>query len=566
MPRRRILIPVLILLVVALALAGIYFARKRAPEPAKTETPKVAPVALPDRDEIRKAVEAGVQRIIELQSHTGSWKAVDNATGDALSETACTALATLALLNAQRHVVSEKVQPAIHKGLSFITQRYPEPKTRAASFVLQALYKADPTRYTRLISMYGWMLVMGQITAGSQAGGFGRDIVPFPMDPERPGPRPALNPGDASETLIGALGLDAARRAGFQVPRVSWFRLRKHFVAVQRADGGWGDPSEAPAEGGAKSPEPSKLDATLAGALALSLADGAIYPGVHDQCKPPPVDEPLERALAWLAKNFKGGAGLNPYGWYACERLGTLTGYSEFGGVDWYAAGAARLLGPVASGKLHGKDMGMSDLAFGILFLSRGIDPVAFNKLKRAGDWSLHPHDLARVADYLTDKFCYAKQWRIVTLDAPVEDLLRVPILWVSGHEALRFADGGKRKLKDYVDRGGTILAEACCGKEEFDNSFRALVAELWPEQRLEPLPPTHRIYDGPRRLKAPWPRVLGLALPGDPPRLGVIYLPDGISCRWERGGVPARPALDLAANIHFFVEIVSRRPASEGQ
>ena len=118
----------------------------------------------------------------------------------------------------------------------------------------------------------------------------------------------------------------------------------------------------------------------------------------------------------------------------------------------------------------------------------------------------------------------------------------------------MTFTDDERKKLKQYVEEGGAILAEACCSKKEFDESFRALIAELWPARHLQPLPADHPIYMEPRPLKELKPRIEGLAVGDDPKRLGVLYLPKGISCEWERGEASARPALNVAANIFFYV------------
>ncbi len=128
----------------------------------------------PTREQVRDALEAGVEALINQQQEDGSWKLGDAAHGGDGYDCGRTALATLALQNAQRHVKSARVQGAIHKGLSFIVQQWPEPKTYTAGLVQQALYKADPTgrRFAKHISMYGWSLAYGQLIVGPQAGGF----------------------------------------------------------------------------------------------------------------------------------------------------------------------------------------------------------------------------------------------------------------------------------------------------------------------------------------------------------------------------------------------------------
>ncbi len=522
--------------------------------------------APPTPEEIRAAIEAGVDKLIEMQQEDGSWKEPDVAHGGGGYDVGRSALATLALLHAQRHVKSDKVVPAIHKGLTFLVQQWPEPKTYTAGLVQQALYKADPRRYSKWISMYGWMTVRGQMVYGPQAGCFSYGIYPFPKDFDKaknyePARSTVSGRGDNSNTQFGVLALLFSEKAGFQVPKVCWLRMYKYWVAAQHQDGGWDyqsdafrDTAGADAKGGAVKAavaQRSYWNMTCAGTVSTAISNEMLNAGQHDQCKGMTGNEPVERGLDWIAKNFKDGSGLAPYGWYACERLGILMGYSEFGGTDWYEAGSTRLVGPVSKG---GTAANMPDLAFGILFLSRGLEPIIFNKLKRQGEWNLHLHDISHATDYISEKGQLAKQWRIVTLNASVDYLLRVPILYISGHEKLMFTDDEKKKLKEYVERGGTILGEACCSKKEFDESFRALMAELWPEGRLQPLPATHLIYETPRPLKECRPEIQAMGIAANQGRLGVLYLPHGISCQWERGNVKAYPAMDVAWNIFTYV------------
>jgi len=128
-----------------------------------------------------------------------------------------------------------------------------------------------------------------------------------------------------------------------------------------------------------------------------------------------------------------------------------------------------------------------------------------------------------------------------------------VPILFINGHEALEFTDEEKTKLKEYVNRGGTIFAMDCCAKKPFDKSFRDLADELWPESKLAARPKTHAIYTNPRPL-ADRPKLEGITLASGQGRLGVIYLPSDLCCRWHSGGAGANPVFDVGANIYFYV------------
>ena len=49
--------------------------------------------------------------------------------------------------------------------------------------------------------------------------------------------------------------------------------------------------------------------------------------------------------------------------------------------------------------------------------------------------------------------------------------------------------------LRANLQPGGLLLADACCGKKAFDASFRAMVARLFPDKRLEQIPTSDELF-----------------------------------------------------------------------
>ena len=78
---------------------------------------------------------------------------------------------------------------------------------------------------------------------------------------------------------------------------------------------------------------------------------------------------------------------------------------------------------------------------------------------------------------------------------ATVEDLLETPVLFISGRDALALTAEHKENLRLYINQGGFIFAEACCGGAGFDAAFRALMKELFPDNTLRLLPADHPIW-----------------------------------------------------------------------
>jgi len=88
--------------------------------------------------------------------------------------------------------------------------------------------------------------------------------------------------------------------------------------------------------------------------------------------------------------------------------------------------------------------------------------------------------------------------------------------------------------LRDYVNRGGFILADAVCDGEGFDHGFRKIVERMFPEPdyKLRLLPPEHPIWTAEEPVEAKYQRPLWGVDMGC--RTCVVYCPDNLSCYWE--------------------------------
>ena len=125
---------------------------------------------------------------------------------------------------------------------------------------------------------------------------------------------------------------------------------------------------------------------------------------------------------------------------------------------------------------------------------------MLINKLHHgpAGDGNTDRDDIRNLVGVVSRDWKSLLNWQIVDpAAATVEDLMRAPIVYFNGHEAPDFNDAARKVIRDYVEQGGFLLAEACCGRKSFDQGFRALMAELFPgeEQKLHPLAKDHAVW-----------------------------------------------------------------------
>jgi hypothetical protein len=151
-------------------------------------------------------------------------------------------------------------------------------------------------------------------------------------------------------------------------------------------------------------------------------------------------------------------------------------------------------------------------------------------------------------------------------------DLAQRPLLYLSGHGKIVLTPGEEAGLRGYLEGGGLLWADACCGSREFDASLRELLGRLLPAGGLAPLPGDHpvlssghviasvRAADRPRQRDTGFterpPRLEGLTVNG---RLAVIYSPDSLGCGWATYPMGAgcqlhdEDALRLSVNILLY-------------
>lgn len=149
------------------------------------------------------------------------------------------------------------------------------------------------------------------------------------------------------------------------------------------------------------------------------------------------------------------------------------------------------------------------------------------------------------------------------------ERIFNMPILYLTGHEGFQFSDAEAQNLREYLNKGGFLLAEACCGRRAFNAAFLTEMKKIFPNHSLSPLPETSSLFALPNQIKTLGitpalsaqmngkttlaPNLLALEING---QVAVIYSPFGLAGGWEMAqnpyafGYDDAGALSLGENI----------------
>lgn len=319
---------------------------------------------------------------------------------------------------------------------------------------------------------------------------------------------------DNSITQYGALALWEAAGRGMEIDTKYWQIIEDRFLDMQLLGGGWNYTGNGKATG----------SMTAAGLATLFITQDLLHSKEFLSINPKRQSrssQAIAGALKWMDENFAPDDNPNRfrhyfYYLYAVERTGIASGYRYFGGHDWYREAAAELLLKICSWDATTRtitvnattadeneaDISTSDLAFSLLFLSRGRVPVAINKL-RVDDysWNNRPRDVANLTRWISAKSESSLNWQIVDLEANPQQWLDAPMLYIASHQRLPWLKDideeaePVNKLKKYLDLGGLVFAVNEGPGSGFGKSIEEIGSVMYPQYDWLTLPDTHWAY-----------------------------------------------------------------------
>jgi hypothetical protein len=512
-------------------------------------------------DRVHRAIDRGVQFLRDQEDHNGHWE-VDGgmAAGYRGGETS---LVLLALLNCG---VSPD-DPIIERGLKYLRD---VPPSRTYVVGLQTMVFATAGKavdFPRIQRNVDWLLDARAMN-GNQLQGWSYSTAPLQAKLQ--------GITDNSNSQYALLGLHAGKEAGVKIGKGVWKSIQDFYISNQNDEGGWGYHPRV-IRG-----SPAQLTMSVAGLCGLlisgmELNEGRETPnedGTFKGCGDYQENPRVADALQWIARHFQidrpaGGAVF--YNIYGMERAGRLTGRRFLGDHDWYREGCEFLVGSQhEDGSWHNNTnhdhWPVISTSFALLFLSKGRTPIMVSKLvhEPGNDWNNDHNDARNLVEFAS-KEMFKKQplaWQIFEAKRGflrrnreevlglAGELLMSPVAYFNGHREPRFTDLEEELLKEYVEQGGFLLAEACCGKKEFDEGFRALMKKLFPDHSLQPLAAGHQIWSAPFVIK---PGSFGLEGIEMGCKTVVVYSPKDVSCYWESNQLKNEKTLEafhLGGNI----------------
>lgn len=132
-------------------------------------------------------------------------------------------------------------------------------------------------------------------------------------------------------------------------------------------------------------------------------------------------------------------------------------------------------------------------LLFLLLVVSQAVAGVTIARLQyNGGDWYCDPGSLDNWLIELQNRTGIEVERPPVVVTTDSEDLYRYPFLYMSGHGMINMTIDQQDQLRDYLNAGGFLYVDDNYG---LDKSFRKLMLEIFPDNRLQVLPNDHPVF-----------------------------------------------------------------------
>ncbi len=554
------------------------------------------PAAGDETDTVRRvnaAIDKGVQYLRSQHSKDKQWEGLwlNMLAG---MDGGVTSLATLAMLNCGVPVDDREVASALQW-----LRKQPPKATYAVGLQTMVFAEARVKNDQLLVERNVDWLIKNATRRGGR-------IVGWTYGPDAA----AGGSYDGSNTQYALLGLYAGKQAGAKIPDEVWKQVEQLYVDGLTPDGanaGFWRYSPSPLDGPSFTMTVAGVSGLLIAGMGLDASQQGLDPatGVAARCGQYGTNDPVARGLNWIGSKFAfvrppGGKNFVFYNVYGIERVGRLSGLRFLGSKDWYREGCNELTadpsrnpsGQRADGSWTRNDgtdaidaSHVIGTSFALLFLSKGRTPVLLSKLAygdfqspqpgelvetgpdpRVVGWNRKHNDARHLTDFASRTLFDGKPmgWQVYdarrrefateqAIAAEVGSLVQSPILYLTGHDKPRLTSQQKAIVKKYVEEGGFVVAEACCGSTAFGDGFHELMTELFPDTPLDTLPPEHPVWRS--HFAVPptaFPKLEGMSRGC---RTVCVYSPEPLAGYWEESkymtaGGRGGQAFQLAANV----------------
>ena len=189
-------------------------------------------------------------------------------------------------------------------------------------------------------------------------------------------------------------------------------------------------------------------------------------------------------------------------------------------------------------------------------------DKVAIAQIAYDGIWKTRHAGISVLLQTFNNKTNIPVQFELTQLRLSDSRIFNAPLIYMTGHESFVLSAEEMTALRRYLESGGFLFAEACCGRKGFDAAFRKMIKSVLPGHALERMAPTSQVFKYPNEVSAvgvtptlmqdlgkasTQPVLEGITVDG---QCAVIYSRYGMAGGWEMSQSPYARGYDDIGSI----------------
>jgi hypothetical protein len=191
-----------------------------------------------------------------------------------------------------------------------------------------------------------------------------------------------------------------------------------------------------------------------------------------------------------------------------------------------------------------------------------------FGQVVYEGNWDPNPSSAINLLMAVDAKSSVRVKFKRENMDLDKTDLFECPFLYLTGHEDFKLTDQQATKLRNYLNGGGFLLADSCCGRASFAAAFIREIKKVLPGAEIKHLPADHAVYSSRFKISSvnyseftkkavkdlPQLPLYGIEVAGS---TRVIFCPYALGNGWEKEEHPFTKALEAEDALKLGVNIV---------
>ncbi len=187
---------------------------------------------------------------------------------------------------------------------------------------------------------------------------------------------------------------------------------------------------------------------------------------------------------------------------------------------------------------------------------------IGLTQIVYDGEWKTRHKGLSMLLHQFNQKTDIPVKYSLNERTLADSRIFDSPVLYMTGHENFVLKKQEIENLRKYLLNGGTLVAEACCGRAAFDGAFRREMQKVLPEFSFNTVKSSDPLYTLPNKINAVGitkaleaqlgkslidPKIEEVIIKNHP---AVIYSPYGLQGGWELASNPYGLGYDDPSSI----------------